>query len=149
MPATRTTRRLISAYADTESWRTDHAEAQSCLDVEEKLSWGVHLFRGLLDLEARTQALVLKGPTPDAGELLELMPLFYQLWTEASEFYLDRARSLLATGYAVEGLDEFQETLEEARCLLGNLGLEDQLRPIEELIADAKPENPRPERYRD
>lgn len=147
MPAIQTTRRLLSAYADTESWRRDHAEARSCLDIEEKLAWGIHVFRGLLDLESRAQSLALKNPTLEATQLLELMPVFYQLWTEASEFYLERSLTFVGTGFEVDGLDEFRETVEEARCLLGNLALEDEIRPIEDLIADAKPENPLPERY--
>jgi hypothetical protein len=149
MPAIRTTRRLLSAYADREPWKEGHDEARGCLDVEEKLAWGVPIFKGLLDLEARAQAHALKGPSPEAEQLLELMPLFYQLWAEASEFYLGRARAFSESGYEVEGLDEFQATVEEARCLLGNLGLEEEIRPMEALMGLARPENPRPDRYGD
>jgi hypothetical protein len=147
MPALRTTRRLLTAYADKESWKRDHDEAQSCRDVEEKLAWGVHIFKGLLDLEARTQSRALKDPSPEAEQLLELMPLLYQFWAEVSEFYLERAREFLGKGFAVDGLDEFQEAVEEARCLVGNLALEDEIRPIEELLGRSRPDNPRPERY--
>lgn len=149
MPAIRTTRRLLTAYADREQWKWDHDEAQACLDVAEKLAWGVHIFKGLLDLETRTQARALERRSPETEQLLELMPLFYQLWTEASEFYLERAREFLEKGYAVDGLDGFQETVEEARCLLGNMELEEQIRPMEELLSHSRPDNPRPERYVD
>jgi hypothetical protein len=147
MPAIRTTRRLLTAYADREPWAIDHDEAGTCLVVEEKLAWGVPLFRGLLELEARTQDRARKAPDPDAEERLELMPLFYRLWLDASEFYLGRAEEFSEKGYAVAGLDDFRMTVEEARCLLGNLALEEEIRPIEELIGRSHPENPRPERY--
>ena len=149
MPTIRTTSRLLTVYADKEAWRSDHDEVQSCLDVEEKLAWGVLIFRGLLEIEARTQTNALKNPSLGAEQLFDLMPLFYQLWTESSEFYLEKARELVARGYAVDGLDVFQETVEEARCLLGNMTLEERIRPIDELIGQARPDNPRPERYGD
>ena len=149
MLTVRTTSRLLTAYADKESWQLDHGEAQTCLDVEEKLAWGVPIFRGLLDLEARAQAHAFKHPGSATDQLTDLMPLFYRLWADASEFYLRQARELVATGFAIEGLDEFAATVEEARCLVDNLNLEEQIRPIEELTHQAKPVNPRPERYRD
>jgi hypothetical protein len=147
MPAIQTTRRFLTAYADRGQGRGDHDEAQACLDVEEKLAWGVPMFQGLLEVEARAQARARKGLTPELEQLLEMMPVFYGLWAEASEFYLDRAREFVAKGHHVEGVDALQAAIEEARCLLGNLELEEQMRPIEELIAGARPENPSPERY--
>ena len=149
MPSIPTTRRLLTVYADKLPWTGNYDESKSCLDVEEKLAWGVHIFKGLLDLEARTQANALKKPTPEAEQLMESMPLFYKLWMEASEFYVERARAFQGPSYTVDGLDELQETIEEARCLLENMEVEEQIRPIEESIRESRPENPRPDRYKD
>lgn len=149
MPAIRTTRRLLSAYAENEPWKTEYNRSQGCFDVEEKLAWGVPIFKGLLDLEARAQAQGLRKSSPEVDQLLELMPLFYQLWSEVSETYLKQAREFVEQGHSVEGLDEFQETVEEARCLLENLKLEENMHPIEKLIEQAKPNNPDPDRYED
>jgi hypothetical protein len=140
MPAIRTTRRLLSAYAEQEPGKGIQNETLSYLDVEERLAWGVHIFRGLLDLEARAQAHALRRPSAEVELLLEVMPVFYRLWAEVSEHDLERAKESVQRGDTVEGLEQFQETLEEARCLLGTLGLED-------LLEQARPENPRPERY--
>ena len=147
MPAIHTTRRLLSAYADKEPWKQAHDKTQMCLDVEEKLAWGVHLFRGLVDLEARQQAHAMQRPDADAVQFLEVMPLLYQVWLDASEFFLDAARGFANCGYVVDGLEPFEATVEEARCLLENLALEDEIRVAEELISIARPENPRPDRY--
>ena len=73
------------------------------------------------------------------------MPLFYQLWTGASEYYLERAGEFSRKGYILAGLERLQESVEEARCLLGNIGLEDEMPPIEELLKAARPQNPRPD----
>lgn len=147
MADTRTTRRLLTAYADEEQWKRDHVEAQTCLNVEETLAWGVHLFRGLLDLESRAQFHAFNDPVRCVEELLEAMPEFYKSWLSSSERHLATAMKFQAKGYTVEGFDEFRACVEEARCLLGNLDLEDQIRPFEELASMARPENPRPERY--
>jgi hypothetical protein len=150
MTASRTTRRLLSAYADLEPWKRDHDEAQSCLDVEENLAWGVNLYRGLLERESRKSLQISRDfDQEEAASFFAEMTQFYQMWLNASEVYLDAARSFVGSGYVVDGLDAFEQTVEEARCLLGNLALESEIRPIEELIALAKPENPRPERYGD
>jgi hypothetical protein len=148
MSTIRTTRRLLNAYADEgESWKGEHDQAQSCLEVQEKLAWGVHLFRGLMAVEARAQAYALRESTTEVVQLLEIMPVFYQLWIAVSERYLRTAQELIQTGFAVEGLDELREALEEARCMLGNLELEEEIPSIEELLGRARPDCPRPGRY--
>ncbi len=153
MATLRITRRLLSAYTDKESWKNDHKndhiEAQSCLDVEEVLAWGVTLYRGLNDMEARAQTRASGRAGTEEALMLEVMPLLYKLWLDASEFFLDRARGFVRAGYSVAGLEAFEATVEEARCLSENLGLEDEIRPIEELMARVRPENPRPGRYGD
>lgn len=141
MSTVETTRGLLSAYADKESWNREHDQAQLCLEVEEKLAWGIWIFQGLLDFEARIQSHALKRPGPEMNRLLDVIPTFYQRWVEESAFYLEQARQLQAAGGDVEGVEAFEATLEEARCLIGNLKLEDEIRPIEELIGLARGES--------
>ena len=99
MAAIRTTRRLLTAYADEKESceKGGRDEAQSCLDIEERLAWGVQLFRGLMALEARTQAHALRETTAEVEQLLELMPLFYPLWIGVSERYMVSPRSSSGT----------------------------------------------------
>ena len=49
------TRSLLSASADREPWQPDHDEAQRCFDLQEALAWGIQIFRGLNEQEARFQ----------------------------------------------------------------------------------------------
>jgi hypothetical protein len=149
MVAIRTTQRMLSAYADHDGWNAGRIEAQASMDLEEKLAWGVHIYQGLLDLEERAQSHAIRQPGAQADQLIELIPLLYQLWATTSDAYLERARMIQAQGYAVEGIDRFEATVEEARTLISNLALEEEIRPIEELLARARPDNPRPARYGD
>ena len=147
MTTIRTTRRLLAAYIDKEPRKGAFDEAQSCLNIEEKLAWGVPLFRGLLDLEVRIQSHPSRRPEAETALFLEMMPVLYGCWLDASEAYLEKAKGFARSGYEVGGLEAFEATVEEARCLCENLDLEDEIPPIEALSRLAKPENPRPARY--
>lgn len=46
-------------------------------------------------------------------------------------------------------VDGFPATAEEAEALAANLEFEAELPPVEALMAMARPENPRPDRYND
>ncbi len=149
MSAFSTKRRLISAYAESESWKNAHAQAMHCRDLEEDMAWGVKLFRGLVEAEARLQALNLKGRMAADDPVWPEIDECYRAWTAVSGKILAEAERLAAIGFAVEGSMTFRATLEEAWNLLGNMDLEGEIRPFEELAGMAKPENPRPERYAD
>lgn len=151
MSSIHTTRKLISAYAESESGERDHRDAMHCRDVEEALAWGVCLFRGLADLEARLQADAIRQAELAASEAgwVEDLKDVYQKWAETSERILEAAESLTARGYDVEGLEPFRASVEEGRCILGNWELESEIPPIEDLIRSARPTNPRPEQYTD
>lgn len=131
-----TTRMLLDAYAEQdEAWKADFHEAQACLDLEEKLSWGISLLRGLADLEANLQRAVLDRPNSSTDTLLEYIPAFYEMWLNASERHRKTCEDFLSLGYKVSSLDDFQLTVEEGRGIVGNLALEEQIRPIEDLLA--------------
>jgi hypothetical protein len=149
MSAISTTSRLVEAYAESQPWKEDHARAMLCGDIEEAMTWGIHLFRGLSDLEAHLQARVLRGKVApghfDWGEFERV----YRLWVKASEGFLRLAENCVEDGLQVEGLGEFREIVEEARCQIELWDLEPEIRPLEEALPLIRPGNPRPARYGD
>lgn len=149
MPSLRPLHQRVSSYADREPWERAHEEAQSCFDIEERMSWGLRLFRGLMDLDSQIQARGLESFDAEAEQHLDSMVGLYRCWLGASEFYLERAKSFVGDDHEVDGLEEFEAAVEEARCLTENLALEAELPPIEELRMRVQPHNPRPDRYGD
>lgn len=153
MSSIRTTSRLILAYAQTgfEEWKSDHDLAMVCRDVEEAITWGIQLFRGLTKIEAGLQAEVCRSQLSEAqyGPLYASIANDYQRLFETFEKILETEEKLGRFGYALDGVEEFHEVAEEARCVVDSMELESKVRPIEELIPWAKPDNPRPERYGD
>lgn len=144
-----TTKRLISAYADAEQWKAPHREAMLCRDIEDDIAWGVRLFRGLCEHDAKLQALVINGKVaPDDPALSEIASL-YDMWVRAARQRLKFVNTMEKEGFSVEGAEDFQATLEEAECFIENSGFGERLPAIEELIQHARPDNPRPERYGD
>lgn len=152
MPVLRATQRVISAYAESEprrdeSWDESHDLAMYCREIEDALAWGVYLFRDLSDLEARSQARVLRGELAPDGYDWEGHERDFRRWAAASEKFLGLAEDLAREGFDVGGLEEFRTVVEEARCLIGLWDFEPELRPIEEARPLTRPENPRPDRY--
>ena len=146
---TRTTSRLLRAYAPEEVWKRDHERVRSCFDLEDTLAWGISLFRGLVEMDARHQERLIRRDSNLVDQNVENMTYMYQAWVMASDYYLGKAREFVALDDTVEYLEEFEATLEEARCMIGNFALEDAIPPIEELSAEARPGNPDPTRYGD
>jgi hypothetical protein len=147
MPAIRTTRRLIKAYAESEPWKESHDRAMLSYEIEELITWGIHLFRGLTDLEATLQSRALaKKEAPDDRDWSEFEGA-YRMWVSASNMILAPASELVEEGFQVDGLNEFRRIAEEARCQIELWDLEPEIRPIEEALPSIRPENPRPTRY--
>ncbi len=143
------TKRLMEAYAAAEPWGPGHGEAMACRDLEDLLADGILLFRRIGEIEAKHQRHALANRDEDVeGPLREIDDL-YRSWVEASQRWLTKAERMSAHGYAVEGLDAFRATVEEARNVVGNTDLERDMKPLDELVASARPDNPRPDRYRD
>jgi hypothetical protein len=147
MSAIPTTRRLIEAYAESEPWKEHHDRAMLCRDIEELMTWGVHLFRGLCDLEANLQSRALarrgEGLSLDSAEFEQA----YRLWVTTSEGVLRLAGDLSEEGFQIDGLDKFRRIAEEARCQIELWDLEPEICPIEDALPLVRPENPRPDRY--
>ena len=149
MATTSLTQDLVRAYANNESWKVDHIEAQLCCDFEEHLAWGVRLFEGLLTFEARMQDRVLRGGDPRLIDELESMPDLYNQWLNASERCLTVVKRFAEKGYAVDGLDTFEEAITQARWICESAAIEAEIRPYEEVLERLKPGNPDPSRYGD
>jgi hypothetical protein len=147
MSAIPTTRRLIEAYAESEPWKEHHDRAMLCRDIEELMTWGIHLFRGLCELEANLQSRALARKGEGLGLESAEFERVYRLWVTTSEGVLRLAGDLSEDGFPVDGLDEFRRIAEEARCQIGLWDLEPEIRPIEEVLPLVRPENPRPDRY--
>lgn len=144
-----TTRRMISTYEESEVWKRDHARAMSCLDLEQVVALGLHLFRSLLDFEARLQAAAFRGDLSAEDPVwAELDPL-YGRWAEASKRLLARADELAREGFSVSDIEAFRDAIGEARCMIENAALDAFALPIEEMMKRLQPENPRPDRYGD
>jgi hypothetical protein len=147
MTENRMTHGMLSAYADREPWMRDHEEAMSCLDLEEKLVWGMTVFRTMNRIEAGLLERISEGHDGLTASKLADIDACYRLWLDVSEDYLAVAQRLLAREYEVNGLDEFRATVEEARAMVGNNALEGTLPSLETLEGYARPENPDPSRY--
>ena len=144
-----TTRRLISAYAGVESWKIDHIEAQLCRDIEDDLAWGVRLFDGLLEFEARIHSRAQGLPNEATLTCLGELSGLYAMWLGTSERYLELARKVKDWGYEIEGLDTFERAVAEARWIRESMSIEAEIRPYEELAGQLSPSNPDPVRYGD
>ncbi len=118
-----------------------------CYDIEKLMRWGIHLFRGLSELDVILQARALgsKEATPSLdGTELEWA---YRKWVTTSEGVLRLAEGLAEEGFQVDSLEEFRRIAEEARCQIDLWDLEPEIRAIDEALPLIRPVNPRPDRY--
>jgi hypothetical protein len=143
------TKKLMEAYAAGDPWRPEHDQAMACRDVEDLLADGILLFRRIGEIEARNQRLALEGRIADIDGSLKETDDLYRAWVEASQRWLTTAERMAAQGFGVEGLADFRAAIGEAWNLVGNLDIERDMKPLDDLVASARPDNPRPERYRD
>ena len=118
-------------------------------DLEDTLCWGVRIFRGLTESEARYQLKTIRDRSYDAStdQYFDHMTRMYHSWLTASLISREMARQLVEEGFEVEGLEEFEQVLEEGQAVVGNLSLEGDLLSIEELSTRVQPNNPDVERY--
>jgi hypothetical protein len=137
----RATRELIGSYARLAPSQDQHDRVMACWDVEERMAWGVRLFRGVAEVEARLQSHAFRGVTSCVDRVWAEIGQVYRMWTVASLKLLREAERLAHEGFSVEGLAEFRAILEQARDQLGRGDLEPELRLAEEGLALAKQEN--------
>ena len=124
------TGKRLAAYAHEEPWK----EARDCFLLEQRLAWGVSMFRRLVEREGQLQREAIGKPTPALDAFFALTPLFYAAWVKASENHLARAEAFEGLGYAVDGIEEFRQTLEEAQTLVGLLECESDIPSMPQLM---------------
>lgn len=150
MSTINTTRRIVSAFAESgEEWKQEHGKVKLCLELEDCIKLGIYLFRHLTDLEARLQAKAIEGELSPDSSLWEDFEETYRTWLRGAEKHLTDTKVLTSEGYDVERLAEFVKVIDECKCMLANNAMESEIRPLDELAALAKPDNPRPGRYGD
>lgn len=138
----------LMSYADTESWKRASTEA----DLRAALEKGIEVFGKILELEAGAHVVGLRDSEEASHaveEYLAFLPPCYKVWLDASRKLLEIAHDFRDRGSAIEPLEDFELAVEEATAILENAALEREIRPMEELVARVRPENPRPDRYRD
>ncbi|MEO6810908.1 MAG: hypothetical protein ABI353_17490 [Isosphaeraceae bacterium] len=141
-----TTQRLVTAYAESEPWKTEHDRAMQCQDLEEAMIWGSRLFRAVVEVDEWNQARAIRGEPGPGNVIQDQIEKSYQILALACDRVLKSADALTAHRFAVEGLEEFRLLVEEAWCMAAGFEIEAEMRPIEELLPLAKG-CPRPERY--
>ena len=149
MPSSNITKDLISAYANNDQWETDHFEAQKCYDLEERLSWGIRLFEGLLEFESRLQRRESGKSEAEAIETLIALPSLYQVWLSASESCLKFAEEFVSKGYQLADLEAFRKAVMEARWICESAAIEEEIQPYDKVLEQLAPDNPDWERYGD
>jgi hypothetical protein len=143
------TRRLVEEYARVEPWKVDHDRAMICLDFEDSLKTATALFRRIADHDAEWQA-ALKGATEELIDTyIKEVDSLYRTWLDASRKWVAFGERLARDGFDVAGLDDFRPVVEEAEAIVAGHEIDALLPPLEELEAVARPENPRPDRYKD
>jgi hypothetical protein len=138
--------RILTTYDEAEPWKADHDAAVQCLEMEKVVALGNRAYDLLSDFVAFWQDYVARGVLPFNKKDDRRHGDAYRTWVETSMRKLGEIEKLTRDGHEIKGADELRAHLEEARSILESRALEDQMRPIEEILHLAKG-NPRPERY--
>jgi hypothetical protein len=116
--STRFARMMISAYAEIEPWKEDHDEAMVCFHVEDAISWGNVLFKGLSEEDAAWHTYVLESKIEyDEAYQKELLEA-YQAWLGASMRLLPLVERLEESGFEVRGSEQFRRNCAETKGIL-------------------------------
>lgn len=142
-------RSLIVAYTGNERWKSDHIEAQLCFDVEESMAWGVRLFEGLKEFDARLESRALAKFDETVPRELDELASLYLMWLQGSEVGLSLAKDFASKGYSLAEFDAFEKAVLEARWICESAAIESQMQPYRESLDRLRPENPNPSRYGD
>ena len=145
MSTLQTSRNVVMAYAD--SWKNDHVEAMACFDIQEKIQWGIFVYRFLSAVASSLQASVLRSPGSVPDTAFDEMRVSFQYWLQASCSYRLRIDPFVRSGYQIDGLEDFDLAIEEAEAVIGNGEVANELPPIEALMPLFRPENPDLARY--
>ena len=110
-----TAERVLAAYAEDgcESWRDDHMSAISCHRLEEKLQFGIGLFRAITAIADR------RLNDPECAEEPSEIENYFKWWLKPCDRITARIvefEKLFKDG--VEGADDFRRCCEQAKVFL-------------------------------
>lgn len=130
----------IRLAGDTmEAWRRNHEEAMECQDLEEYVSYGISLLRGLQEMDEEAA-----GKTGDPATMAAFGQL-YQQWLAPTAALLSRLEDFKSRGYDVPVLHELRVACAEIKALL-SIDTERLQRPfvpgrsVEDIRARVQPE---------
>jgi hypothetical protein len=116
--APRFARMMVSAYAGIEPWKDDHDNAMVCFHIEDAVSWGNVLFKGLSEEDATWHTYVLESKIEyDESHQKELLEA-YRTWLETSMRLLSFVERLEESGFEVRGSGELRRNCAEAKGIL-------------------------------
>lgn len=118
MSSTRFANVIVSAYAEAEPWKEDHDTAMICFSVEQMVSWGNRLFRGLCEDDEIWQTHVLESNVAYDSDWQENLLDLFRKWRRGSERLLTQIEWLEGSGFEVRGSSEFRRNCIEARGIL-------------------------------
>ncbi len=118
MSSTRFANVVVSAYAEAEPWKEDHDTAMTGFCIEEMVSWGNRLFRGLSEDEETWHTQVFESKVAYDAEWQENLLELFRKWLKGSERLLTQIEWLEGSGFEVRGSGEFRQNCIEARGIL-------------------------------
>jgi hypothetical protein len=125
---------ILAASDEAEPWKADHDAAMRCFEMEKVIAGGNRAYDLISDFVAAWQDYVARGELPFVEEEDRRYGDFYRIWVETTERKLGEIEKLTGAGYEVKGADKLRAYLEEARSILESRALEDQMRPVEEIL---------------
>jgi hypothetical protein len=116
MPPPGIAERMISAYAETETWKDQHDKAVLCFEIEEFIAWGNRIFQGLSEDDAHWHGSVFFNQKVSFSKcLLEKLEQLYRDWLTASERIMSTIGDLEGWGFEIRGVEEFRRNCREVR----------------------------------
>ncbi len=138
--------RILAAYAESESWKSEHDLAMRCFEAEDFIVLGDLAFRRVTRADADWQERVSSGAIPYNESDDAKIGMCYQLWIEITDRNLIAIEAQSLDGYEIKGLGELRALLAEAIAMLESRSLESAMHSVDDILHLAKG-NPRPARY--
>lgn len=109
----------LSLYSEqAEQWKSQHLRAMDCLDLEAILSFGLHLYRVILDLNERWAQDAESRKMPRDLEAVQRFHAWYTAWLKPCRAILLDIEQLEADGFKVSGAEAFRAACIDVRATL-------------------------------
>lgn len=127
----------IYQYREGDDVMRRHREAQHCLDLEDKLSLGVALYKDLKRHNSHWADSVERGEIPFNATMAQRFASLFQVWRETTKRWLAIAR-IFRREYDVEHFDELFQLYNEIRTV--NLDVAGLIEAYEKLESAGGPD---------